>query len=127
MAESFESNVTDNITPAACKATLTGDHVIEYGDILAGSLSKDDFTILPVKSTNFSIICEALAKMGIQTTDNRLGTNNNPIGQTLANLAVSGNTALMGLGTDAKGNKLGALQARCFFTLATVTISGCSI
>lgn len=111
LAESFDISVTGNITPAACKATLAGGEVFDYGDILVGTLSKDEFTILPAKSTNFSIVCDAPAKLGIYTTDNRHGTNNNPVGKTLAGITVTGNTNLMGLGTDGKGNKIGAFSA----------------
>jgi hypothetical protein len=79
---------------------------------LAGSLSKDDFTVLPQKSTGFSIVCDAPAKVALQTTDNRSGTNNNPVGKTLANdFVVKASSTLMGLGLDPSGNKIGAYMA----------------
>jgi type 1 fimbria pilin len=110
--DSFDISVIGNITPAACKATIAGGHVFDYGDILAGSLSKDDFTVLPQKSTGFSIVCDAPAKVALQTTDNRSGTNNNPVGKTLANdFVVKASSTLMGLGLDPSGNKIGAYMA----------------
>jgi hypothetical protein len=112
--DSFDISVIGNITPAACKATIAGGHVFDYGDILAGSLSKDAFTVLPQKSTGFSIVCDAPAKVAIKTSDNRSGTNRNPpFGTVLAGHTIStSNHPLMGLGLDPSGNKIGAYIAR---------------
>jgi type 1 fimbria pilin len=111
--DSFDISVIGNITPAACKATIAGGHVFDYGDILAGSLSKDDFTVLPQKSTGFSIVCDAPAKVAIKTSDNRSGTNKNPpVGTVLAGQSIStSNYPIMGLGLDPSGNKIGAYMA----------------
>ncbi|QIP94577.1 DUF1120 domain-containing protein [Serratia fonticola] len=110
-AESFDISVIGTITPAACKATIAGGNTFDYGTILAGSLSQDDFTVLPEKTTGFSITCEAPAKMGIQTVDNRSGTKVNPVGKSLAGLVITETSAIMGLGTDPAGNKIGAYVA----------------
>ncbi|RWR02292.1 hypothetical protein ED28_07890 [[Pantoea] beijingensis] len=110
--DSFDFSVIGNITPAACKATISGGNVFDYGNILSNSLNKDDFTILEQKDTGFTIVCDAPAKLALKTVDNRMGTKNNPIGQVLVGSApLQANTGTMGLGLDPAGNKIGAYLA----------------
>lgn len=110
--ESFDISVIGNITPAACKATIAGGNVFDYGDILAASLESSDFTVLPQKDAAFSIICDAPAKLALKTMDNRSGTKNNPIGKTLiGSSVVTANTSVLGLGLDPQGNKIGGYIA----------------
>lgn len=110
-SDSFDISVVGNITPAACKANLAGGNVFDYGNIPASSLSKDDFTVLPSKTTGISIICDAPTKVALQTTDNRTGTENIPLGKVLEGMKMNASSTPMGLGLDAAGNKIGAYHA----------------
>lgn len=109
--DSFDISVIGNITPAACKANLAGGNVFDYGNIPASSLSKDDFTVLPSKTTGISIVCDAATKVALQTTDNRAGTENIPLGKVLEGMKMNAASTPMGLGVDSAGNKIGAYHA----------------
>ncbi|EMH7336993.1 DUF1120 domain-containing protein [Serratia marcescens] len=62
MVESIDVKVIGTITPAACKPTLTGDGVVDYGTIAPASLNKDAFNQLDNKKLDFVITCDAPAK-----------------------------------------------------------------
>lgn len=110
-SDSFDISVVGNITPAACKPALAGGNVFDYGNIPASSLSKDDFTVLPSKTTGISIVCDAPTKVALQTTDNRSGTENIPVGKILEGMKMNASSTPMGLGLDSAGNKIGAYHA----------------
>ncbi|MGP3121107.1 DUF1120 domain-containing protein [Serratia nevei] len=66
MAESIDVKVIGTITPAACKPTLTGGGVVDYGVIHPNTLKKDDYTYLNEKELEFSINCDAPAKLALK-------------------------------------------------------------
>ncbi|MDG0798616.1 DUF1120 domain-containing protein [Pectobacterium punjabense] len=70
MAESIDVRVIGTITPTACKPTLAGGGTIDYGVIPPASLKKDTFTVLEEKQVDFSITCDAPAKVAV----NAIGT-----------------------------------------------------
>ncbi|UYP73625.1 DUF1120 domain-containing protein [Pantoea dispersa] len=74
MAESVDVVVKGTIAPIACKANILGGGVIDYGVISPEALKADDFTNLPVKSTNLTITCDAPAKIALAVKNNRMGT-----------------------------------------------------
>lgn len=71
MAESIDVKVIGTITPTACKPTLTGGGTIDYGTINPNTLKKDEFTILAEKQIDFSITCDAPAKVAIAAKSGR--------------------------------------------------------
>ncbi|MCM7588015.1 DUF1120 domain-containing protein [Enterobacter chuandaensis] len=114
-ADSFSINVTGKIMPAACQAVFAGGETFDYGTLAASSLSRTGETILPVKSTGFSVRCSAPMKMAFRLTDNRAGTQI-PRASTFISLVgesyMNGGSVWLGLGTDSKGQPLGAWLAR---------------
>lgn len=111
-ADSFNINVTGVISPAACEANITGGETIDYGTIHASKLSADAVTLLPAKQTGFTITCDAPAKLGFRTVDNRAGSKMTT-GPSIT--MESGNswarTYLNGLGVDGQGNIIGGWSA----------------
>ena len=73
-AESVDVKVIGTIIPAACTPALSGGGVVDYGNIKASTLSADDYTTLPGKEIDFSITCDALAKVAINAVNDRPGT-----------------------------------------------------
>jgi len=122
-ADSFNINVTGVISPAACEANITGGETIDYGTIHASKLSADAVTVLPGKQTAFTITCDAPAKLGFRTIDNRASSKMK--GGT--NITMdSGNewarTILNGLGVDGQGNNIGGWAAE-LMTVSSDTVS----
>lgn len=74
MAGSIDVKIIGTITPTACKPTLTGGGTIDYGTINSNMLEKDDFTILTEKQIDFSITCDAPAKVAVKVIDGRTNT-----------------------------------------------------
>ncbi|HDT0776050.1 TPA: DUF1120 domain-containing protein [Klebsiella aerogenes] len=107
-ADSFNINVTGVISPAACEANITGGETIDYGTIHVSKLSADAVTVLPGKQTAFSITCDAPAKVGFRTVDNRAGSK-----MLISELVTMDSGVkwalnnLNGLGLDGKGNRIG--------------------
>ena len=106
-ADSIDVRVIGTIVPAACKPALTGGAVIDYGLIPASDILADDYTVLETKNLDFSIACEAPAKVALTVTDARAGTAAIPVGKSLLQWPVPSNAALMGLG-QADGKNIGA-------------------
>lgn len=73
-AESVELRVTGTLIPGACTPTLSNNGVIDYGNITADKLSQDAYTVLEVKSLEFTIVCTAPAKVAIKATNIRPGS-----------------------------------------------------
>jgi len=106
--DSVDVRVIGQIVPAACTPALSGGATIDYGTIKAETIAKDDFTILPVKSLNFTLTCEAAAKVALTSAvDSRSGTAVNPVGKSLFGRTIVANTTLMGLG-QADGKNIGS-------------------
>lgn len=74
MAESIDVKVIGTITPGACKITLSGDGVIDYGSIMLSSLKRDALNQLDNKQLDFAITCESPAKIALTGIDGRPGT-----------------------------------------------------
>ncbi|HCR0082550.1 DUF1120 domain-containing protein [Klebsiella aerogenes] len=111
-ADSFNINVTGVISPAACEANITGGETIDYGTIHASKLSADAVTVLPGKQTAFTVTCDAPAKLGFRTVDNRAATKMTTTGNiTMDSGSVWGMSRLNGLGVDSKGNPVGGWSA----------------
>ena len=111
-ADSFNINVTGVISPAACEANITGGETIDYGTIPANTLTADDVTLLPSKQTAFTITCDAPAKLGFRTIDNRVASK---MASGPSIMMDSGNVwariGLNGLGVDGLGNNIGGWSA----------------
>ena len=111
-ADSFNINVTGVISPAACEANITGGETIDYGTIHVSKLSADAVTVLPGKQTAFSITCDAPAKLGFRTVDNRAGSKMTSAERIAMDSGASWTLSNMnGLGSDAKGNHIGGWSA----------------
>ncbi|RSB24208.1 DUF1120 domain-containing protein [Enterobacter cloacae] len=74
MAESVDVKVIGTITPMACKPTLAGGGTIDYGTINLDTLKRDEFTVLSEKQIDFSIVCNAPAKIALKTINGRTGS-----------------------------------------------------
>ncbi|MEG5569403.1 DUF1120 domain-containing protein [Enterobacter bugandensis] len=74
LAESVDVRVTGTITPVACTPTIAGGGTIDYGTIDPASISDTDYTVLPEKQVDFSIACDAPAKIAIKAINGRPGT-----------------------------------------------------
>ncbi|MBE1252909.1 hypothetical protein B1H42_15055 [Enterobacter cloacae subsp. cloacae] len=111
-ADSFNINVTGVISPAACEANITGGETIDYGTIPASTLNADAVTLLPAKQTAFTITCDAPAKLGLRTVDNRAASKM-PAGSsiTMDTGTPWGPSTLNGLGVDGQGNNIGGWSA----------------
>lgn len=79
MAESIDVKVIGTITPPACKPTLGGGGTIDYGNIPVASLSNDTVTILGEKQVDFSITCDAPAKVAVHAVGSKADTATNVI------------------------------------------------
>jgi type 1 fimbria pilin len=91
-ADSVELKVIGTIIPAACIPTLSGGGSIDYGDMKADTLKQDDYTVLAEKTLDFSIACDAKAKVAVKVINGRLNT-----------LAGSTENALSGAGAVPTG------------------------
>ncbi|MDA2942158.1 DUF1120 domain-containing protein [Enterobacter cloacae] len=114
-ADSFSINVTGKIMPAACQAVFAGGDTFDYGTLPTGSLSRSGETLLPVKSTAFSVRCSAPMKVAFRLTDNRAGTQIQWASTYISLVGesyINGGAVWLGLGTDGKGQPLGAWLAR---------------
>jgi len=74
MAESIDVKVIGTITPTACKPTLAGGGTIDYGVIPPASLKKDTVTVLDEKQVDFSITCDAAAKVAVHAVGSKIDT-----------------------------------------------------
>jgi hypothetical protein len=74
-ASSVDVYVKGTITPAACLPSLLGGGAADYGAIKPESLEPaDEYTILPIKQVDFTIICDAPAKVAIKPIAGRIGS-----------------------------------------------------
>ncbi|CAI1738307.1 MULTISPECIES: DUF1120 domain-containing protein [Serratia] len=72
--DSVDLKVIGTITPVACTPTLSGGGTVDYGTIKADTLKADDYTVLPLKSLDFSITCDGNAKVAVKAFSGRMGT-----------------------------------------------------
>lgn len=73
-APSVELKVTGVIRPAACTPILTGDGVVDYGNISAATLRQGQATALPARQVSLAVNCNAAAKVALAVVDNRSGS-----------------------------------------------------
>lgn len=109
-ANTITVNITGSITPAACTPTLSDAGTIDYGNISAKNLNRDEFTYLDEKQLDFSVTCDAPIRLAILASSNRGETAVNTDGTlsevTGDNLPLFGSTniAAAGLGlADTQG------------------------
>lgn len=107
MAESLDVRVVGTITPAACKPRLNGGGIIDYGTIRPDTLKKDAYTVLDEKQLDFSITCDAPAKVALRTINGRpnsvAGAGNDSVGgSSIAPVPIFGSAVISvaGLGID---------------------------
>ncbi|WBF46151.1 DUF1120 domain-containing protein [Serratia rubidaea] len=74
MAESVDVRVIGTITPAACTPTLSGGGTVDYGAINPATLSAADYTLLPEHQLDFTITCDAPAKLALRAINGRPNT-----------------------------------------------------
>lgn len=74
LGESVDVLITSELLPAACTPVLGSGGSVDYGYILAGSLSVNAFNPLPIKQIAFSINCDTPAKVAIRTLNGRVGS-----------------------------------------------------
>jgi len=119
--------VTGKIVPAACTPTLSGGGVVDYGNIVADSLSATGVTKLPVKNLTMTISCSAATKIGFTTTDNQHSTIISAVGSALAGFSLS-DTNMYGFGAT-NGKSIGTFIVKFGNTLAgtTATADGSAI
>lgn len=108
-ADSVELRVTGTISPVACTPTLGGGGTIDYGTIAANTLSRDSYTVLDEKTVDFSIACDAPAKVAVMVTSARTAApgitefGDNGFGKVPEGVTMSGGvTYVTGLGGDGK-------------------------
>ncbi|MEX3172100.1 DUF1120 domain-containing protein [Serratia quinivorans] len=73
-ADSVDLKVIGTIEPVACTPTLSGGGTVDYGIIKADTLKADDYTVLPLKSLDFSITCDGNAKVAVKGFSGRMGS-----------------------------------------------------
>ncbi|GKW03752.1 DUF1120 domain-containing protein [Pectobacterium odoriferum] len=118
MAESIDVKVIGTITPAACKPALTGGGTIDYGVISPTSLNKDTYTVLEEKQVDFSITCDAPAKVAVNAIGVKADTSTDAIDSTSGYKVFKGklfNTAsinVVGLGKSDNGENIGGYGIR---------------
>ncbi|HCV66089.1 MAG: DUF1120 domain-containing protein [Serratia proteamaculans] len=73
-ADTVDLKIGGSITQSACTPTLSDGGSLDYGDIKVDTLKTDGYTVLPVKTLDFSITCIAPTKVGLSATNNRIGS-----------------------------------------------------
>lgn len=118
LAESVDVKVIGTITPTACTPTLAGGGVIDYGVIRPASLKTDTFTELEEKQVDFSITCDAPAKVAIRAVPAKVDTVTDATAVT-DGYAYFGGTLfdtpkinVAGLGLTDNGKKIGGYGVR---------------
>jgi len=116
-ADSVDVRVIGTIVPAACTPTLSGGGTVDYGTIKADTISATDYTVLPAKEIDFSIQCDAPAKVSIKAVTGRPGTtagvteSSQGAAATPVSLFGMGDIAVVGLGMDG-ADKIGGYAVR---------------
>ncbi|TNV09878.1 DUF1120 domain-containing protein [Buttiauxella sp. B2] len=106
-ADSVDVKVIGQIIPAACTPTISGGGVIDYGNIKASTLAADAYTTLPEMQLDFSLVCDAPAKVALKAINGRPGTlagaTETATGAGIAPVTMfntPGNAAVVGLNLD---------------------------
>lgn len=115
MAENIDVKVIGTIIPPACKPTLGGGGTIDYGNIPVSSLKSDTYTVLAEKQVDFSITCDAPARVAIHAVGSKADTVTDMV-KTVSYDAFSGSLfiaspGVVGLGMSG-GKKIGGYSIR---------------
>lgn len=70
-ADNLDVKVIGTIAPAACVPTVSGGGTLDYGNLRPETLKQDEFTVLDEKQIDFTITCDAPAKVAIAATSGR--------------------------------------------------------
>lgn len=117
-AATAELKVTGVIKPVACTPTIgAGSAVIDYGNIVAGSLATGQNKVLDTKEVPFSISCEAPVKMAVTATDNRAASKVTGLASLVSASATE--SSMFGLGSASTKN-IGAFH----FTMKQGSFTG---
>ncbi|MEB7587824.1 DUF1120 domain-containing protein [Serratia rubidaea] len=128
-ASTVDVRVIGTITPTACTPTLSGGGTIDYGAINPNTLSATDYTVLEERQIDFSITCDAPAKVAIKSTNGRpntvAGSTETAAGSAFppAGVSIFGQTNLgvLGLGLDGTA-KIGGYAVR--LEQGTIVVDG---
>jgi hypothetical protein len=119
LAVSVDISIISRLTPAACTPTLSNGGTIDYGMIKPSQLSADSYRVLPEKQLDFTIICDAPAKVAVRTINGRpntmAGVTENSLGTALIPAPVFGaaNQTYVGVGLGLDGDaKIGGYGIR---------------
>ena len=63
-----------DMLPASCDLTISNNGIVDFGVIMAASLSDTGFTRVGKRDITLSITCDAAAKVAISASDGRPGT-----------------------------------------------------
>ncbi|MEI2604189.1 DUF1120 domain-containing protein [Erwinia aphidicola] len=116
-ADSVDVRVIGTIVPASCTPSLSGGGTVDYGTIKADSLNATGYTSLPEKQLDFSITCDAPAKVAIQGVNGRAGSmagvteSANTTGTVPVAIFGMSNVGGVGLGMDGSA-KIGGYSIR---------------
>jgi hypothetical protein len=103
-AATAELKLIGTITPSACVPNFAGGGTINYGNIPASSLNASAQTMLPVKTTTVSVVCDSPVKFAFTAIDERAGTSVDTL--TIPNMTFA--NGKFGLGTAPGGVNIGA-------------------
>ncbi|SEB04273.1 DUF1120 domain-containing protein [Paraburkholderia sartisoli] len=84
-ADTVDLKIIGTIVPPSCTPTISGGGVADFGRIPVASLSDTAGTLLTARTASLTVTCDAPARVGLTTLDNRAGT-----------LGVSAKTVLLG-------------------------------
>ncbi|MCA1326615.1 DUF1120 domain-containing protein [Herbaspirillum sp. alder98] len=73
-AGSVQLKVVGSLVPPACSLALPAGDTVDYGRMLNAELSPDSHTVLPERNLNFSITCDAPAKVALMLQDENPAT-----------------------------------------------------
>lgn len=117
-SDTVEVKVIGTIAPHACIPSLSAGGAVDYGNISVTELEAATYHDLGVKKLNFSITCNAPAKIAIKAVSGRLGTvvsdeveGSDGFAKAPITLFGADDTFAAGLGM-ANGAKVGGYAAR---------------
>lgn len=73
-ADTVDLKVGGSITPAACIPSISGGGAINYGDVKANILKKDNYYRMGKKELDFTITCSNLTKLALTAVNERIGS-----------------------------------------------------
>lgn len=79
-ASNIDLSVKGLITPSACTPGLSSNGDVDLGKISAKDLKQDTYTLLPERTLQMSIDCDASTLFALQGTDNRASSSTTSTG-----------------------------------------------